>query len=91
MRRVRVFEDFDRMGGEIYYKHGKEHYMHDPELREAFEAGCEHGYEKAMGHYGERRYIDDRGRVIRYRDEEHDREWDDYMERRRRDGRGRFI
>lgn len=92
MRRIHVMEDFDRMGGEIYYREDK--YMHDPELRRAFKDGEECGYEKAMreihGEYNERKIIDDRGRVIRYR--EHDRDWDDdYMERRRRDGRGRYM
>lgn len=92
MRRLHVLEDFDRMGGEIYFKHSKEHYMQDPELREAFEAGCEHGYRKAMkamdDDYSERRMYDDRGRVIQYRD---DREWDDdYNEWRRRRANGRY-
>lgn len=47
------------------------------------------GYEKAREEqeYGERRFYDDRGRVL-YRD----RSWDeDYDERRRRDSRGRFM
>lgn len=94
MRRMHVIEDFDRMGGEIYFREDKERYMRDPELREAFEAGCEHGYHKAhkeMGEYGERRHypVED---IIRYR---HEDEWDDddmYDERRRRSRRtGRYI
>lgn len=89
---MHVIEDFDRMGGEIYFREDKERYMRDPELREAFEAGCEHGYRKAhkeMGEYGERRHypVED---IIRYRHEDED--WnDDYMERRRRRANGRFY
>lgn len=94
MRRMHIIDDYNRMGGEIYYKHDKERYMRDPELREAFEAGEECGYEKAMhkmGGYNEKRY-DDRGRIL-YRE---DRDWDDddmdYGERRRRSSRtGRYM
>ena len=92
MRRLHILEDYDRMGGEIYYREDK--FAHDPELLEAYEAGCEHGYYKAqkeMGGYGTRRHypVED---IIRYR---HEDEWDDddmYDERRRRSRRtGRYI
>lgn len=103
MRRVRVLTDYDRMGGEIYYRSHK--YDHDPELLEAYECGVKDGWRAAMeesygergnrggrGGYGERHMIDDRGRVIRYRDDE--RDWEDedeYKERRRRSRRtGRY-
>lgn len=94
MRRVRVIEEpSHRMGGEIYYR--EEKFAHDPELLEAFEAGCEHGYHKAkeeMGAYRERR-VYDRDGIIKYRNEDED--WDDddmYDERRRRSRRtGRYI
>lgn len=85
MRRMHEIYSPDYAG--IFYK--KEKYMHDPELREAYECGVEHGYEKAREEhgYGERRVYDDRGRVL-YRDHY----WDeDYDERRRRDSRGRFM
>lgn len=89
MRRMIAIESPEhRMGGEIYYR--EDMYAHDPELRRAFKDGEECGYEKAMqalGVYNERRMYDDRGRVL-YR--EHDM-GDDYMERRRRDNRGRYM
>lgn len=98
MRRIHVLEDFDRMGGEIYYREDKERYMRDPELREAFEAGCEHGYRKAMKEFGEdysERRVYDRDGIIKYRDHDRmNRDWDDdmYDERRRRSARtGRYI
>lgn len=89
-----VSDDYDFIGGGIVYKENKAKYMRDPELREAFEAGEECGYEKAMrkmGGYNERRY-DDRGRIL-YRE---DRDWEDddmdYGERRRRSSRtGRYM
>lgn len=89
-----ISEPSHRIGGEIYYREEKERFMHDPELREAFEAGCEHGYYKAqkeMGRYGERRHypVED---IIRYRHDDEDWDDDDYMERRRRSRRtGRYI
>ena len=96
MRRITVFDEpSHRMGGEIYYREDKERYMHDPELREAFEAGCEHGYNKAYrelsGDYSERRLYDRDG-IIKYRRD--NRDWDDDDEivyRRRRRADGRFI
>ena len=35
MRLRRIIQDYDRMGGEIYYR--KERYEHNPELMEAEE------------------------------------------------------
>lgn len=96
MRRVHVIDGYDRMGGEIYYRHeDKARIMADPELREAFMLGEKCGYKKAMEEmedgYGERNYNMGHG-GIRYRE---DREWDedrDYDERRRRSSRtGRYI
>lgn len=99
MRRLHVIEDFNRMGGEIYYREDK--YAHDPELLEAYKCGKKDGWREAMHEsegYGERRMYDDRGRVINYR--EHGRggidyreEYDDdmYDERRRRRANGRFY
>lgn len=96
MRRLHVIESFDRMGGEVYFREDK--YRHDPELLEAFEAGCEHGYHKAMEAFGEdysERRVYDRDGIIKYRDHDRmNRNWDDdmYDERRRRSARtGRYI
>lgn len=92
MRRLHVIEDYDRMGGEIYYREDK--CRHDPELREAYECGKKDGWRAAMieaENYHERRVYDHDG-IIKYR---HDDEWDDddmYNERRRRSRRtGRYI
>lgn len=102
MRRLHVIDDFDRMGGEVYFRGEKERFMHDPELREAFEAGCEHGYHKAMkemdGGYNERttHWGGQGGRDILYRggrDGMNYRDDDDDMDyRRRRSSRtGRYM
>lgn len=107
MRRMHIISEPDYIAGGIVYREDKERYMRDPELREAFEAGCEHGYRKAheeMGGdgYSERRMYDDRGRVIQYRDfgrdhilyRDHDGMMpdDDYDERRHRSRiTGRYI
>lgn len=92
MRRMVSITEPEFMGG-IYYKRNKEHFMHDPELREAFEEGYKCGrkeaYEEIMSEqYGERRY-DDRSRIL-YREHLPD---DDmvYDERRRRRANGRFY
>lgn len=89
---MHVIEDFDRMGGEIYYK--KEKYAHDPELREAYECGRKQGWREAMREaedYHERRVYDHDG-IIKYRHEDEDWDDDDYMERRRRSRiTGRYI
>lgn len=95
MRKLHIIEEpSHRIGGEIYYREDKERYMSDSELREAFEAGCEHGYRKAqreMEDYSERKYDRD-GRIIQYRHDP-DRDWDDDdMDwRRRRRANGRFY
>lgn len=102
MRRLHVIENFDRMGGEVYFREDK--YRHDPELLEAYKCGKKDGWREAMeeaqGGYSERRMYDDRGRVIQYRDfgrdhilyRDHDGMMpDDYDERRRRRADGRFY
>lgn len=81
----------------VFYR--KEKYEHDPELREAYEEGCEHGYKKAMREMESDGYHERRGNVthygaggrILYREEP---EWDDDGDveyRRRRDSRGRYM
>lgn len=97
MRRLHVIDNYDRMGGEIYYRE-HEKYAHDPELREAYEAGYHCGrkeaYKELSGEqYGERRtyppMMREHDGIIRYRENE---DWDDpYQERRRRDSRGRYM
>ena len=92
MRRMHVIEDFDRMGGEIYYREDK--YAHDPELLEAYRCGKKDGWREAMQEserYRERKY--DRDGIIKYRHDDEDCDDEDmYDERRRRSRRtGRFI
>lgn len=96
MRLRRIINDFDRMGGEVYYR--KEKYSHDPELMEAYECGFadamrkvydEDGYHERRGnvtHYGAG------GRIL-YRHDDDDRMYDDgdVEYRRRRDSRGRYM
>lgn len=96
MRLRRIIDDFDRMGGEIYYR--KEKYKHDPELMEAYECGFadamrkvydEDGYHERRGnvtHYG-----GDGSRIL-YRHDD-DRMWDDgdVEYRRRRRANGQFY
>lgn len=100
MRLRRIIDDYDRMGGEIYYR--KEKYAHDPELMEAYEEGCEHGYEKAMREIESDGYHERRGNVIHrgvggrilYRHDDRDHMYDDgdvEYRRRRRNSRGEFI
>lgn len=96
MRRIHVMEDYDRMGGEVYFKHEeKERIMRDPELREAYMCGRKDAYKEIMEEqYGERNYrtmppMYRGGRDgMNYRDEP---EWNEYEERRRRDSRGRYM
>lgn len=89
------------MGG-IFYR--KEKYEKDPELMEAYEEGCEHGYEKAMREMGADGYHERRGNTthwggdgsrILYRRDDRDRMYDDeddiQWRRRRRNSRGEFI
>lgn len=91
MRRMHVIEDFDRMGGEIYYREDK--YAHDPELLEAYRCGKKDGWREAMQEserYRERKYDRD-GRILQYRHDDDGWDDDDYMERRRRRANGRFY
>lgn len=91
---MRVYSEPDFIGGGIMYRKSK--YEHDPELLEAYECGKKDGWREAMEE-SEHRYAErhtmppimrERDNVIRYRDDD----WDDpYMERRRRDSRGRYM
>lgn len=93
MRRLHVIEDYDRMGGEIFYR--EEKYRHDPELLEAYHCGKKDGWREAMkeaerGGYNERR--DWREMPPMYRDHErpmHDDD-DEIEYRRHRNSMGRF-
>lgn len=96
MRLRRIIQDYDRMGGEIYYR--KDKYKHDPELMEAYECG----YADAMREvYDEDDYSERRGNVthygaggrVLYRHEPNRDMWDDGDDiefRRRRDRMGRY-
>lgn len=99
MRRLHVIEDFDRMGGEIYYR--KDKYHHDPELMDAYECGRKDAYREIMEEqYGERHdwremppmyrggnYRGGSRGGMNFREDEMD---DDYSERRRR-ANGRYM
>ena len=95
MRLRRIIDDYDRIGGEIYYR--KDKYKHDPELMEAYECGKKDGWREAMEEsdgYHERRgnvtHYGAGGRIL-YREEP---DWDDDGDveyRRRRDSRGRYM
>lgn len=96
MRLRRIIDDYDRIGGEIYYR--KDKYKHDPELMEAYECGKKDGWREAMEEadgYHERRgnvtHYGAGGRIL-YREEP---EWDDdgdvEYRRRRRNSRGEYI
>lgn len=94
MRRLHII-DGDDMG----YRHNKEQYMYDPELREAYECGVKEGWRQAMEEqYGERNRNYGNGGGYNQRDmwrEEppmYRREEDpEYEERRRRRANGRFY
>lgn len=95
MRLRRIIQDYDRMGGEIYYR--KERYEHNPELLDAYECGYEDALREMRDGYYERRgnvtHYGAGGRILYRHDPERDM-WDDDDEveyRRRRDARGRFI
>ena len=95
MRLRRIIQDYDRMGGEIYYR--KERYEHNPELLDAYECGYEDALREMRDGYHERRgnvtHYGAGGRILYRHDPERDM-WDDYDEveyRRRRNARGRFI
>lgn len=99
MRLRRIIQDYDRMGGEIYYR--KDDFIHDPELLEAYECGRKAGWREAMEEadgYHERRgnvtHLGAGGRILYRHDPEYDREmWDDDddVEYRRRRRNGRFY
>lgn len=98
MRRLHVIEDFDRMGGEVYFRGDKERFMRDPELREAYECGKKDGWREAMREagdgYGERttHWGGEGGRDILYRGDRRPGMDDDMDYRRRRSARtGRYI
>lgn len=99
MRRLHIIE-----GDDMGYRHNKEKYMYDPELREAYECGVKEGWRQAMEEqYGERNRNYGSGYGERHMPYEHRgnimyrdvppmyREDDMYEERRRRDSRGRYM
>ena len=95
MRLRRIIQDYDRIGGEIYYR--KERYEHNPELLDAYECGYEDALREMRDGYHERRgnvtHYGAGGRILYRHDPERDM-WDDDDEveyRRRRNARGRFI
>lgn len=107
MRKLHIIDSYDRMGGEVYYRHADK-YAHDPELREAYECGYKHGrketYKEIMeeqygGGYHERRDWREMPPMMRENDRYMDGRpdyrqdgYDDpYNERRGRDGMGRYI
>lgn len=94
MRRVII------SGDEMGFRHHEEKYLHDPELREAYECGRKQGWREAMEEsYGERNY----GRGGNYNQRDmwreqppmyRERPYEDdemYEERRRRRANGRFY
>ena len=104
MRRMHVIDSFDRMGGEVYYR--EEKFMHNPELREAYECGVKEGRKEAYKEimeeqYGERRHMgrDNIAYRDRWRDEPpmmRENKWrepeDDEIEyRRRRRANGQYM
>ncbi len=100
MRRLHVIDDPDFIGGGLFFRDKEEEYMRDPELYEAYKAGCKKGYKKAMkemeDEYEERRathWGGDGSRIL-YRRDDRDRMYDDDDDiqwRRRRDSRGRYT
>ena len=98
MRLRRIIQDYDRMGGEIYYR--REKYEHNPELMDAYECGYADAMRKVYDEdgYHERRgnvtHLGAGGRILYRHDPEYDREmWDDDddVEYRRRRSNGRFY
>ena len=100
MRKLHVIDNYDRMGGEVYFRHA-EKYAHDPELMEAYECGYKHGRKEAYkeimeeqygGSYNHREHM---GRTMPPMMREHEREWrepeDDEVSYRRRRMNGRFF
>ena len=96
MRLRRIIQDYDRIGGEIYYR--KEKYEHDTELLDAYECGYEDAMREMSDGYHERRgnvtHYGAGGRILYRHNPEYDREmWDDDddVEYRRRRRNGRFY
>lgn len=96
MRLRRIIDDYDRIGGEIYYR--KDKFAHDPELMEAYECGFADAMRKVYDEdgYHERRggvtHLGAGGRIL-YRHDPDREMWDDgdVEYRRRRDSRGRYM
>lgn len=94
MRLKRIINDYNRMGGEIYYRRDK--YEHDPELLDAYECGYEDAIREMSDDYSERRgnvtHYGAGGRVL-YRHEPNRDMWDDgeIEYRRRRRANGQFY
>ena len=96
MRRLHIIE-----GDDMGYRHNKEKYMYDPELREAYECGRKEAYKEIMEEqYGERNRNYGNGGGYNQRDmwreqppmyRERPYEDDEYEERRRRRANGRFY
>ena len=98
MHRLHVIDEPHRMGGEVYFREDK--YMHDPELREAYECGKKQGWREAMkevehGGYNERRewrmppmYRDE---PPMYRNDWRQPEDGEVMYRRHRAANGRYM
>lgn len=97
MRLRRIIDDYDRIGGEIYYRRDK--YERNPELLDAYECGYADAIrEMESDGYHERRggatHLGAGGRILYRHDDEYDREmWDDDddVEYRRRRRNGRFY
>ena len=89
MRRMRIIDNPDYVGGGIYYRE-HEKYMRDPELREAFECGRKEGWREAM-HESEREGFGQRHYPTMPPMYREDDEWRDYEERRRRRANGQYY
>lgn len=92
MRLRRIIQDYDRIGGEIYYR--KERYEHNPELLDAYECGYEDALHEMRDGYYERRgnvtHYGAGGRILYRRDDDRMYDDDDVEYRRRRDSMGRY-
>lgn len=96
MRKLHVIDNYDRVGGEVYFRKSK--FAHDPELLEAYECGKKDGWRCAMeeleeGGYAERRHYGHGSMPPMYREHDHVRmpEDDEVMYRRRRRANGEFY
>ena len=92
MRLRRIIQDYDRIGGEIYYR--KERYEHNPELLDAYECGYEDALHEMRDGYYERRgnvtHYGAGGRILYRRDDDRMYDDDDVEYRHRRDSMGRY-